>query len=181
MDPLESAFIYRFRSLQRSPGGGRVGPFGVSDEGLLEGSAAPTTVSGLRTPAARLLARLLFERTWSRASGSPPPASLRSAPPPLTPSPTEPIPALASRPPRASTPSPACLPGSPQRHPSRSASLRSASQHTVPPKVTSCTAYTHDATGRAVVEETPDRSSPTRAGHPAGRPRSPQHEGPGQR
>ena len=51
---------------------------------------------------------------------------------------------------------------------------RSASQHTVPPKVTSCTPYTHDATGRAVVEETRDRSSPKRAGHPVGRLRSQQ-------
>jgi hypothetical protein len=68
-----------------------------------------------------------------------PAAAIRSRtssfPPSLSPS------ALAAHPPRAhprsSVPALATPPGRPQMHPCRSASLRSASQHTVPPKVTS--------------------------------------------
>jgi hypothetical protein len=40
-----------------------VWPFGVTDEGPSRVSAAPTTATGPRNPGARLLARLLSERT----------------------------------------------------------------------------------------------------------------------
>ena len=68
-----------FRSLQRSPGGRGVRPFGVTGEGRSRASAATTTATGPRSPGQGFSRVCSPSTPWSHASFYSPPSSLCAA------------------------------------------------------------------------------------------------------